>query len=196
MKRFRLVAWVPVLFLAVLGGLTAWLNRAVQSGGVLGPVNLSTPDIIVEDLDAIKYNADGTRMYVLTAKRFEHRPDEDSTRMVEPLMVQFHPDESEVRVRSNHAYVSRDASEVIFTGDVRIERTATDIAGPVVLTTSYLTVYPDEGIARSDKEVVIRGDDGTLKGVGLEFNNKTRQMRLQSRVRGQFKNPRSESSAP
>lgn len=196
MKRFRLVAWAPVLFLAVLGGLTAWLNRAVQSGGALGPVNLSTPDIIVEDLDAIKYNADGTRMYVLTAKRFEHRPDEDSTRMVEPLMVQFHPDESEVRVRAKHAYVSRDASEVIFTGDVHIERTATDIAGPVVLTTSYLKVYPDEGIARSDKEVVIRGDDGTLRGVGLEFNNKTRQMRLESRVRGQFKNPRSESSAP
>lgn len=193
MKRLRLVAWMPVLLLAGLGALTAWLNRAVQSGGALGPINLSTPDIIVEDLSAIKYNLNGSPRYTLVAKRFEHRPDQDSTQMVDPVLTQFHPEESELTVRARHAFVSHDAKEVIFTGDVQIERAADEVSGPVTLDTSYLKVYPDEGIARSDKEVVITGDNGTLRGVGLEFNNRTRQMQLASRVRGQFKNPRADS---
>lgn len=190
MKRSRLVTWTPLLLLAGLGALTTWLNRTVQSGAPRAGVDLTSPDVKVEDLVAIKYNPDGTRRYHLTAKRFEHRADEDSTQLIDPVLTQYHPDDTEMSVRSHHAWVSQDANEVIFTGDVLIERGADAQSGPVRLSTSFLKVYPDDGIARTDKEVVITGDNGTLRGVGLEFNNHTRQMRLESRVRGQFKNPR------
>jgi len=190
MRRARLVTWTPLLLLAGLGALTAWLNKAVQSGAPRPETDLSSPDILVEELAAIKYNPDGTRRYRLTAKRFEHRPDEDSTQMIDPVLTQYHPDDAEMSVRARHALVSSDATEVTFTGDVLIERAADAVSGPVRLTTTFLKVYPEEGIARTDKEVVITGDNGTLRGVGLEFNNRTRQMRLESRVRGQFKNPR------
>ncbi|MBM3393354.1 MAG: LPS export ABC transporter periplasmic protein LptC [Betaproteobacteria bacterium] len=191
MNSVRLVAWSPVILLALLGALTAWLDRAVQSGGALGPRSLAVPDIIVEGMSAIKYNANGTPLHGLIAKRLEHQPDKDSTQLDYPVLTHFDPDKAQVEVRANHAQVSKDAKVVTFTGGVQIVRAADDESGPVTLKTEYLRMLLDEEIARSDQMVEITGDHGVLSGVGLEFNNRTRQMKLNSRVRGQFKNPRS-----
>ena len=190
MSSIRILAWTPILLLSGLAALTFWLDRTVQSTSTLAPLNPSTPDVIVEDFSATKLNLDGSRRYSLIAHRMEHRPDEDSTTLNMPVLTHFDPKKSAVEVKSDVAYVSKDAKEVIFTDNVRIVRAADKDSGPITLTTSQLNAFPDDDIARTDKEVTITSENGVLKGVGLEFNNLTRQMRLNSRVRGQFKNPR------
>ncbi len=191
MKRYRLLAWTPILLLASLAALTFWLDRSVKSGSPLGVRDPSNPDVIVEDFSANLFNPDGSPRYALVAHRMEHRTDEDSTALETPTLTHYMPGKAEVQVRSEQAHVSHDAKEVVFTGNVRIVRAADARSGPITVTTSQLNVFPDQDLARSDKEVTITGEHGTLKGVGLEFNNLTRQMRLRSRVRGEFKNPRS-----
>ena len=52
--------------------------------------------------------------------------------------------------------------------------------------TEYLQVFPDRDLARTDKPVIITEGDSRLSGVGMEFNNKTRQFALLSQVRGTF----------
>ena len=52
--------------------------------------------------------------------------------------------------------------------------------------TEYLQVIPDSNLARTDQPVIITEDKSRLSGVGMEFNNKTRQFALQSQVKGTF----------
>jgi lipopolysaccharide export system protein LptC len=190
MNKNRLIAWTPILLLVALAGLTFWLDRAVQTGGVQGPRNASDPDIVVEDFSAMQFNLDGSRRYSLIAHRMTHRPDEDSTQLETPELTHYEPGKAEVHVRSNLADVSKDAELVIFSGEVTVRRDAEKDSGPITILTSHLEVVPKQDFARSDREVTIVTDHGTLKGVGLEFNNRTRQMKMHSQVHGEFRNPR------
>ncbi len=190
MRNDRLLAWTPIVLLAAMAALTSWLDRSVTSESVPALRDPSNPDIIVEDFSATKFNLDGSQRYALVAHRMMHRPDEDSTQLENPKLTHYEPGEPEVHVQSKHAYVSKDAKEVIFTGDVHILSEGDDQSGPVSVTTSRLQVMPDEDIARSDEEVTISSQHGTLRGVGLEFNSRTRNMQLHSRVRGEFTHPR------
>jgi lipopolysaccharide export system protein LptC len=190
MSGDRLLAWTPIVLLAAMAALTYWLDRAVQSEGSLYVRDPSNPDIIVEDFSATKFNLDGSQRYALAAHRMVHRPDEDSTQLENPKLVHYEPGEPQVHIQSNHAYVSKDAKQVDFTGDVRILSEGDEQTGPISIATSRLQVMPDEDTARSDQEVTITSQHGSLRGVGLEFNSRTRNMQLHSRVRGQFVHPR------
>ena len=52
--------------------------------------------------------------------------------------------------------------------------------------TEYLQIVPDRDLARTDRPVTITEGRSRLAGVGMEFNNKTRQFALLSQVRGTF----------
>ena len=190
MSSDRLLAWTPIVLLAAMAALTYWLDRSVQSESAFSLRGPSNPDIIVEDFSATKFNLDGSQRYALVAHRMVHRPDEDSTQLENPKLVHYEPNEPQVHIQSARAYVSKDAKEVDFTGDVRILAEGGEQTGPVTVATSQLHVIPDEEIARNDQEVTITSQHGTLRGVGLEFNSRTRNMQLHSRVRGQFIHPR------
>lgn len=190
MRRNVLYGWLPVVLLAALAALTFWLDRAVKLGTATASRDSSAPDVIVEDFAASLLNPDGTQRYALLAHRMEHHADAETTLLERPELTHYSPGNSQVTVRSKNAYVSRDAEEVVFTGEVIVTRAPDARSGPLTMKTSQLSVYPTQDIARSSKEVVLTSDNGTLRGVGLEFNSATRQMRLGSRVHGEFKNPR------
>jgi LPS export ABC transporter protein LptC len=52
--------------------------------------------------------------------------------------------------------------------------------------TSYLHVVPSRALARTDREVRVEERGRTLVGRGMEYDNRARQLLLQSQVRGSF----------
>jgi lipopolysaccharide export system protein LptC len=52
--------------------------------------------------------------------------------------------------------------------------------------TEYLQIEPDRDTASTNRPVVVTEGRSRLAGVGMEFNNKTRQFTLLSQVRGTF----------
>ena len=61
--------------------------------------------------------------------------------------------------------------------------------------TSFLHVIPDKDLVKTDREVTLVSGNSTVKSVGLEFNNKTRELKLLSNVKGQLRNTRQRSPA-
>jgi lipopolysaccharide export system protein LptC len=59
----------------------------------------------------------------------------------------------------------------------------------MTLATSFLHVVPDKDLVNTDREVTLTHGNSTMKSVGLEFNNKTRQLKLLSNVKGQLQTP-------
>ena len=195
--RERLIRLSPLILLALLAALTFWLDRKVQPT-VRGPDGSSRhdPDFIIEGFAAVQMNPDGTRRYALSANRMIHYPDDNSTELEAPRLTYYDYERAPVTVRSDTANASQGGDDVYFHGDVQVIRSAYDNNPELGLFTSYLHVVPDKDFAQTDKPVRLVEGKSTATSVGLEFDNRTRQIRLLSEVKANYAIPKRVSQKP
>jgi lipopolysaccharide export system protein LptC len=186
--RQRAVTIFPVALVAALAALTFWLERLVEGTEGLSPKrDPGTPDFVIDNLKATKMDSEGRAEYSLAAAKMVHFPDTDVTEVDEPRLIQWRTDAPPVRVSSERGTISGDGKELHLRGDVVILREPAPGRGELRVATSYLQVTPDAEIARTPEHVVITQDGSRLEGVGMEFNNKTREFELRALVSGKFK---------
>jgi len=183
----KLTAWFPLLLLAVLAAMTFWLDRAVQPQAITSNgLTRHEPDYIVNNLSAIRTSADGNLRDTLNAEKMIHYPDDDSTHLQMPKLVSLASPKAPMTITSREALVSKDGENVFFKDNVRVTRAAYDDRSELVMETSYLHVIPKMDIAQTDQPVTITDANTIVKSIGLELNNKTRILKLLSRVRGTY----------
>jgi lipopolysaccharide export system protein LptC len=188
----RLSSWFPLLLLAVLAGLTFWLDRVVQpQAGPRTDLPKNDPDYVVDGLSAARMDSQGRVRDTLRAQKMTHYPDDDMTLLVEPRFVTYAQPYSPVTVTSRHARLSSNGENVYFEDGVRVVRAPYANRSELVLETSYLHVIPDANIAKTDRAVTIRDGTGVVTASGLELNSDTRVLNLKGRVRGTFESARS-----
>jgi lipopolysaccharide export system protein LptC len=185
--RARTGTLFPVVLVAALAALTFWLERLVQ--GPEGPAPRRAPDVpdfVIENLKATTMNAAGEAEYSLSAARMAHFPVNDTTEVDTPRLVQWASDAPPVRVAAEHGTVTGDGKELHLRGHVVITRDAAEKHPELRVETSYLQVIPDAEIARTPEHVVITSDGSRLEGVGMEFNQDSRELVLRSQVSGTY----------
>jgi lipopolysaccharide export system protein LptC len=193
----RLLAWSPLLLAALLAALTFWLDHKVQPLAGVGDTNARhDPDFMIDGFSALKMNPDGTRRYALQAKRLVHYPDDNSSHLENPNLMYFDYQRAPVSVRSETADLARGGDDVYFLGNVRVMRAAYADNPELALFTSYLHVVPDRDFAETDKPVRIVEGNSTANSVGLEFDNRTRQIRLLSRAKATYVIPKRTDKRP
>jgi len=161
--------WLPLGLLALLAGLTTWLDGLVQPAPARASAKARhDPDLIVENFRASKLGEDGRVLYTLTARKMVHYPDDESA-LLEKIL--------------------EGGDKVWFEGNVVLVRDADTRVAASRLTTDRLLVLPEEGIARTTSAVVLENADGRVEAAGLEMNNQSRTARL-DRVRAIYKPPR------
>jgi len=187
MRQHRASSLFPLLLVLALAAASLWLERAVQ-----GPEHDRSgktrhdPDFVAEDFGIVKMNAAGKPEYTLSAERMLHYPDDGSTSIVAPRLVQRHDNAPPIVIRADRGLVSKNGDEASFHGNVVVVREAGRGQNELRVQTEYLQVFPDRDLARTDKAVVITEGRSRLAGAGMELNNKTRQFTLRSQVRGTF----------
>jgi len=187
MRRGRISSLFPLLLMLALAAGSFWLERAVQlpQSDQSGRLR-HDPDFIADDIDITQMNAAGHPEYVLSAARMTHYPDDDSTNVLAPHLVQRQDKASPISIRSDRGLILSRGKEVKLYGNVLLLRMADKGHGEMRVQTEYLDVFPDRDFARTDKAVRITRDKSRLTGIGMEFNNKTQQLALLSQVRGSF----------
>ncbi len=185
----RLNAWFPVILLAALAAVTVWLNQQVQPPE-RGPSGATRhdPDYIVENLAATRFGLDGMRRYTLNAKHVTHYPDDDTTHLRDAQLLEFSK-VAPITVTARTALVSSNGEEVFLHDNVKVVRAPYANHSALTLETSYLHVIPDNDFAETDQPVRIYDADTVVTGVGLEFNNATRIVKILSNVRGRYEKP-------
>ena len=192
----RLGAWFPLLLLAMLAGLTFWLDRVVQPQTIARERPLRhDPDYIVQGLAAVRLDAKGAVKHTLDAQKMTHFPDDDTTHLVAPKFVTYTETRAPVTVTSREATMSANGENVYFHDDVRVVRAAHAGESELVLETSYLHVIPDDNIVKTDKPVTIRNAGAVVTASGLELNSETRMLQLQGRVKGIYNERASRGAA-
>lgn len=187
MRRDRASSLFPLLLMLGLAAASFWLERAVQvpEHDKSGKTR-HDPDFIAEDFGITKLGASGKPEYILSAERMQHYPDDESTSVVAPRLVQRLDNANPVVIRADRGLIAKSGVEASFYGSVVVVREAGRGQSELRVQTEYLQVVPDRDLARTDKPVIITEGRSRLSGVGMEFNNKTRQFALQSQVRGTF----------
>jgi lipopolysaccharide export system protein LptC len=187
MKRQRSSSLFPLLLILAMAAGSLWLERAVQAPERdRSGKSRHDPDFIAEDFGITKMSPAGNPEYSLSAERMLHYPDDESTDILAPRMVQRQENAAPVLIRADRGRISRNGEETQFYGNVVVLREAGRGRGELRVQTEYLQIIPERDLARTDKPVVISEGRSRLTGVGLEFNNKTRQFALLSQVRGTF----------
>jgi lipopolysaccharide export system protein LptC len=147
----------------VLAALTFYLDRAVNEEDTHPALRRHDPDYMVINFTTTSYDGNGFAQSSLSAEKMVHFPDDDTTELTAPRVVQSKPDQPKVTVRE--AGMGKASAR---------------------LTTEYLQVVRDRSIARTDREVTIVEAGRSLAGRGMEYSNETRHFTLNFDVRGRF----------
>jgi lipopolysaccharide export system protein LptC len=168
---------------AGLAMLTLWLERAVNAPADGRPdTSRHSPDFIVERFTATTLDQSGRPDSKLVASRMLHYPDDDTTELEEPRLLQLPRDGPPVRITAERGTVTKDGEEVRLYGNVVVIREASDARAELRMETTYLQVFPKEERAVTPEAVLITEGRSRLAGVGMEYHNKSRRFTLKARV--------------
>lgn len=177
----------PLLLMLALAALTFWLERTVREEESLHPsLRRHDPDYVVENLVHTRFNAQGAVESTLAAAKMIHYPDDDSTELVAPRMVQTKPNEPRVTLTADRGALSQDGEEVFLYDNVLLVREGGREHAETRIRTSFIHVVRGRSVLRTDRDVLITEEDRVLSGRGMEYHNDTRQLYLRERVRGRF----------
>ena len=187
----RATAWSPVLLLGGLAALSYWLDAQVQPPAPRRDGSARhDPDLFVEGVRVLKLDADGHPLQMLSARRAEHFPDDQTTDFSDVTLAETRQGKPPVKITANMATLTSDRENVYFKGQVRVVREATPAtakeaaSGPLTLTTEYLHVMPNQEIARTDKAVTITDPRGIINATGMEADSKAKTINFKSGVSG------------
>jgi len=178
--------WLPLLPLLGLLGITYWLNlQVIPEPAKPDNGKRHDPDAIMEDFAAIKLNEQGVPRFIMAAKKMQHYPDDDSTTLELPRLTMLASGRPAIHTIAKRGIVSSSGDEIFLHGDVEVLREASGQQSELTLQTEYLRIVPDQGLANTDRAVTIVDARSTLSATGFEMDNKTRILKLLSKVKSE-----------
>jgi lipopolysaccharide export system protein LptC len=181
----RIAAALSLVLLVALGLFSFYLSQVAEreQASRSAPRPASTePDYFVERLALLTMDERGQPAYRLEAKQLQHFSQDDTTVFESPVMVSLDPARPRVTVTARRGRMLDGGEEAHLQGDVQVTRAGTANAAPLLAETEFAVVLPSQDIVRTDRPVTVVQGPNRLSGVGMELNNRTRQLRLDSRV--------------
>jgi lipopolysaccharide export system protein LptC len=177
----------PLLLMLSLAALTFWLERTVrEEEGAHPSLRRHDPDYIIDNLKYTRYNPQGAVESTLIAAKMLHYPDDETTDLVAPHLVQTKPNEPRVTVTAERGALSQDGEEVFLYDNVLLVRDGSADRSETRMRTSFLHLARGRSVASTDRDVEITEDQRVLTGRGMEYHNDSKELFLRERVRGRY----------
>ena len=141
------------------------------------------------------YNVQGQVESTLVAAKMIHYPDDDTTELLAPRMVQTKPNEPRVTVTADRGNLSQDGEEIFLYGNVLLVRDGATDHPETRMRSSEMHIVQAHSVMRTDKDVLVTEEDRVLSGRGMEYHNDSRELFLRERVRGRFEPKNREAPA-
>lgn len=178
--------------LAVLAALSTWLLSTVESSLREETVpHTKAPTLYMDHFLATRMNAQGTREYTLASPHVVQLPDQQGTRLEQPVMTVFQDQVSTWMIQAEHAWIAPDNALIRLEQAVSIVRPASSGKPPMTITTRNLLLRPEQGFAETSEPARMETPGGLVTAKGLKAFLHTQQLELLSKVRGIY-----EPSAP
>ncbi len=176
----------PLVLMAVLALLSFWLERTLREEQKHPALRRHDPDFLVENFRLTRFDAAGAPEATLAASKMVHYPDDDSTELLAPRIVQSKANEPRLTLSADRGALSHDGEEVFLYGNVLLLREAGAGHSEARMRTSFLHLVSARSLVRTDREVTVAEPERLLQARGMEYRNDTRQLFLREQVRGRF----------
>jgi lipopolysaccharide export system protein LptC len=180
----RIAAILSLVLLGSLGLFTYYLAVIVERPQPSQPrAGANDPEYFVEGVAIINMNAQGAPAFRLEAESLRHDPADDATEFTRPRMVSLDPSRPRLVIVADRGSIAREGKETRLAGNVVITRAAGPDTEALRAETELAVILPEREIVRSDRAVRITHGSNLLTGVGMELDNGSRRLRLDSNVR-------------
>jgi len=177
---------IPLILLALLGGLSHWIDRTVRLPAESTAAQMREPVSIIEDFRALKTGPDGQPRYRLVARKLKHFNNDQPSELIEPRFSQQTETGGTTHVDARSAVVSPDGNTVTLEQAVHLERNGLDGAGGLKLSTERLVVHPDLGQVVAPGRVELSTDLWHATAGRMELDSHSRTVKLSGRVRAVY----------
>jgi len=176
----------PLVLMLALALLSFWLERTARQAPATAAPHRHDPDYSVEQFSITDFGTDGTPRSTLSAVKMVHYPDDDTTVLAAPRLVQTRPAQPRLTLSADRGTLSRDGKDVFLNDNVLLVREPAESTPATRMSTSYLHMVPELATASTDREVRVEEPGRVLVGRGMHYDNQARRLILLSEVRGRF----------
>jgi lipopolysaccharide export system protein LptC len=188
----RLLAYLPVLLMALLAALTWWLvkNTPMPGEGRSPPLPRDEPDYTMRNFTVTRYDPAGALRARIEGDTMQHFPATDTIR-VEKVRLRSLDEEGRVlHGTADHAVSNGEATLVRLLGSARVVREPGPGEGPEARTEIRGEVLEIDTVAdrvRSDQPVTLISGRGEVQAGSLDYSHEDRIGELRGRVHGVLK---------
>ncbi|MBV8802095.1 MAG: LPS export ABC transporter periplasmic protein LptC [Gammaproteobacteria bacterium] len=175
------------LLLILSIGLSSWSILIGKKSQALAPTNSSTePDAYMEEVIAIILNKQGAPSMKIETPKMVHYAENDVTDISKPHITVYRQSPEPWYINSTFAKAKDGIDQILFWDNVIIHH-AEDSANPTTtMTTTSLTVFPNQQLAKTDQSITVTQPNATLHAVGMLANMNDGTVKLLSNARGEY----------
>ena len=180
------LTWILMTLLIIMTGSTIWL--IITSGQIPSPISQSKkPDALITDVNATQFNEFGKPQHILKSPRLLHYLKNNTTLITKPFYIFENGKEAPWHIKADQGKVLHDTKTIILTGHVLIKQLPGINSRHITLLTDKMMFYPQMSLAKTDRPVTIKRPGMIVKGVGLQADLKTGEIKLLSQTHGEYK---------
>jgi lipopolysaccharide export system protein LptC len=172
----------PLAIVALLAAGSIWLERATRSPEPTEEAAIiRTPDFTADTVRITGFAKDGKLYYTLDSPHLFHLPTTDTTHIEQPRL-QLISQGRHMRIDADQGEVGPKGEQVDLNGNVEAERESDPPDPPLRLSSSQLTVWPQEQRAVSNVPVRLSQGKTHTDANNLEADNVFGEMKLSGKV--------------
>jgi len=173
-----------LLLVALLVVATSWFSRQQGSSFDLTVFTERGPDAYADDVSIRVMDVDGLPVYRLRAAHIAWYPDNDQLALRQPQLDMTRPDGARWQLTAEQGRTGRAGDPISLTGEVIIQRLASDSQKPLKITTTDVTVLADARMALTEHAAEVIGPGYHFESQGLSADFSENRLELRSQVRG------------
>ena len=183
--RDRITAFIAIVLLASLAGVSYWYSQSTRLKKIASPVSRAGPDFVVNNVTLTQFDGTGRATNRLHASELTHFATDDHAELSQPRLISLRPEQPLLEARAKNGNIESGGERVLLSGDVVITRAPwRDGTAPMQLRTQQLTAIPDLDRYSTDSAVEIERGDSVVRAIGMDYDNVRRVVKFHSNVRG------------
>ncbi|TJZ79132.1 LPS export ABC transporter periplasmic protein LptC [Chitiniphilus eburneus] len=182
--------FLPLALLIVLGMLVWLLNEAARLPDLPPHLRNGEPDLVLENIDAMRFGETGQPLLKVKADRSRHYPNDNSTWFDNPHLTYTAPDQPVMRAVTTLAQGLQNSNRVWFPREVTVTRDPVGDQAELVVLGKEVWMTTDTRRAWSDARVTATMGPYRGNGTGFEADMNAGTILLKSKVSTTYEPPR------
>lgn len=194
--RFPTVVSLVILVALVIGTWIAadYTQRAVALDATAKKTH--EPDSWAKHVVILRTDAAGLAINRLEGDYMEHFPDDGSYDIVKPRSFSIRDEGPLTIATSNTATVYDQGNRVHMKGDALLTRPGEEDRAPLTVSSQEIILLSKEDIAYTELPAVAYNGRSRLSGIGMRYDNKTRELQVLKSTDVEIAPKKSETPAP